>query len=62
MGAGRVNTTPVPDGTEDADWVRLRAFEAWRGRDPRRFGVMARHGFNAGWDAALKNMKENTDG
>ena len=48
------DTTPWPETPRlpsPEEQARERLYEAWRGTDPKRFGVMARQGFYAGWRA-----------
>lgn len=58
------STTPVPtpdDVLTQEVLDRSRLFDRWRALDHRRDGVMARHGFNGGWDAAKKWVRDQFD-
>ena len=59
-----MNTTPFPTGQEtpthqdDARWER---FKTWRDGDYKRGGVMARHGYNAGWADCLAYLRQHPE-
>jgi len=62
MGSRRrlTDTTPwITDDRPAPEPVRDELYEAWKALDPRHTGVMARHAWNACWEAARNYFKEN---
>lgn len=54
------NTTPWPTDAELPSpevVARGHLFDRWREASGKRGGVMARHGFNAGWEAAKQYIE-----
>lgn len=64
--AMHADTTPVfnPDHEYDLPTMQAREhlFEHWRAGDQRRSGVMARQGFYAGFNAAMKHIEDERNG